>query len=61
MKTIEKLSKTDREIIEQEYVKSYRKPSVLVALLYLAGMLSLFAVFCILVYGFVGILYEIIL
>jgi nitrate reductase NapE component len=61
MKTIDELSKTDREIMEQEYVKSYRKPPILVAFMYLFGMLSLLAVFGVLVYGFVGLLYQIIL
>ena len=61
MKTIDELSKTDREIMEQEYVKSYIKPPILVAWMYLFGMLSLLAVFGVLVYGFVGLLYQIIL
>jgi len=61
MKTIEELNKLDREVMEREYVKSYRKPPILVALMYLFGMLSLIAVFGVLVYGFVGLLYQIIL
>ena len=61
MKTIEELSKLDREITEREYIKSYRKPPWWVVIMYLAGMLSLLAIFFVMVYGFVGILYELIL
>lgn len=61
MKTIDELSKLDKEIMEREYVRSYRRPPVLVVLGYFVGFLMLIGLFMATVYGLVGLLFQLML
>lgn len=61
MKTMKELRKLDRKIMEEEYVRSYRRPPVLVALGYFVGFLMLIGLFMATVYGLVGLLFQLML
>uniref|UniRef100_A0A6M3JJ88 Uncharacterized protein n=1 Tax=viral metagenome TaxID=1070528 RepID=A0A6M3JJ88_9ZZZZ len=60
MKTIKELEALDRKIMEQDYYDSYRRPSILVKLIWLG--LSLFIGVCsmLFIYGFVYTIYNVI-
>ena len=60
MKTIKELEALDRKIMEQNYYDSYRRPSILVKLIWLGLSLLIGVCSLLFIYGFVYTIYQVV-
>lgn len=58
MKTLKELRELDRKIMEEDYIKSYRRPTLGVILVWWLFMVISLGVFGVFTYGLAGIFFQ---